>query len=147
MMLSENFSLAEMVRSQTAARKGISNVPGEQETENLRGLCSNILQPLRDHLGQPIRINSGFRCFELNAAIGGSNRSQHIEGKASDIDVPGMNPLAVAQTIIDLELPFDQLIHEFREWVHVSYDVERDRRAILTARLRDGRTEYVNGLA
>lgn len=146
MNLSPSFSLAEFTRSQTAARKGIDNTPNTAAIANMESLCVNVLQPLRDYLGKPIRINSGFRCFELNMAIGGSATSQHMEGKASDIDVPGVEPFEVAQIIIDLDLPFDQLIHEFREWVHLSYDPSRDRRAVLTAQLIDGRTQYTHGL-
>lgn len=146
MRLTEHFTLAEFTRSQVAARRGIDNTPDEQVFENLATLCELILEPLRVNLGIPIRINSGFRCPELNSAIGGSRFSQHMTGNASDIDVPGMEPIDVAQKIIDLGLPFDQLIHEFQSWVHVSYDPDRDRRAVLTARLIDGRTQYVNGL-
>lgn len=146
MKLSEHFSLAEFTRSQTAARKGIDNTPPRAVVDNLGNLVFEILEPLRIYLARPIRINSGFRCPELNGAIGGSKFSQHMTGDASDIDVPGMEPIAVAQIIIDMDLPFDQLIHEFREWVHVSYDPDRDRRKVLTARLIDGKTQYVTGL-
>lgn len=146
MRLTEHFSLAEFTRSQVAARRGIDNTPNEHVFENLATLCELILEPLRVDLGIPIRINSGFRCPELNSAIGGSRFSQHMTGNAGDIDVPGMEPIEVAQKIIDLGLPFDQLIHEFQSWVHVSYDSDRDRRAVLTARLIDGRTQYVTGL-
>lgn len=146
MRLSEHFSLAEFTRSQTAARRGIDNQPQRAVVDNLGELVFTILEPLRIYLARPIRINSGFRCPELNAAIGGSKFSQHMTGNASDIDVPGMEPIAVAQIIIDMDLPFDQLIHEFREWVHVSYDPTRGRNMILTARLVDGKTEYVTGL-
>lgn len=145
--LSKNFSLAEMVRSNTATRKEIDNTPNQVAENNLRDLCTKILQPLRDALGVPIRINSGYRSPLLNAEIGGSKHSQHMEGKAADIDVPGFTPLEVAQIIVDLDLPFDQVIHEFQTWVHVSYDAERDRRAQLTAQKVDGRTQYINGLA
>lgn len=146
MILTRNFSLFEFTRSQTAARLGINNTPNEVVIENLRNLCVEIMQPLRDEVG-PITINSGFRCPELNAAIRGSKFSQHMTGNASDIDVPGMKPIQVAQKCIDLGLQFDQLIHEFREWVHVSYDTERDRRAVLTATLVEGKTQYTNGLS
>ena len=147
MQLSENFTLTEMVFSQTAARLGIDNTPGPVEIENLRSLCLHILQPLRDSLGTPIRINSGYRCPALNRAIHGSHKSQHMTGAAADIDVPGKTPLAVATLIVELELPYDQVIHEFVSWVHVSYDPDNDRRAQLTAMLVDGRTQYINGLS
>ncbi len=146
MTLSENFALAEFIRSQVAARLGIDNSPNTAIIENIRGLVVEILQPLRIETGKPIRINSGYRCAALNAAIHGSLNSQHMTGNAADIDIPGMEPIEVAQTCIDLQLPFDQLIHEFRSWVHVSYDLERDRRAVLTAELVNGTTKYVHGL-
>ena len=147
MNLSSSFTLAEMTRSNTATRKEIDNTPPPASLENLRDLSTYILQPLRDHFGTPIRINSGYRCPELNAEIGGSKTSQHMEGRAADIDVPGKSPLEVAQAIVELDLPFDQVIHEFRAWVHVSYDPNRDRRAQLTAEKVSGRTQYTNGLA
>lgn len=146
MILTKNFSLAEFTRSQVASRLGIDNTPPLAVQNSLRDLAIHILQPLRDAVG-PIRINSGYRCPALNAAIHGSKFSQHMTGNASDIDVPGMEPIEVAQTCIDLGLPFDQLIHEFRSWVHVSYDTERARRAVLTAELVEGKTQYTNGLA
>ncbi len=139
--------MAEMVRSNTATRKEIDNTPNPVAEENLRNLCKFVLQPLRDHLGVPIRINSGYRCSELNEEIGGSKNSQHMEGRAADIDVPGYTPLEVANAIVELGLPFDQLIHEFRSWVHVSYDDDRDRRAQLTALKVNGKTQYINGLS
>lgn len=144
--LSENFTLDELTFSQTAARLGIDNTPNDVCIKNLESLCGNILQPLRTAIGSPIRINSGFRCAELNAAIRGSPSSQHMTGDAADIDVPGMTPLEVAEKCIALNLPYDQLIHEFKAWVHVSYDESRSRRAVLTAMLVDKKTKYVNGL-
>jgi len=145
--LSPNFSLEEMTRSNNATPKEIDNTPPPAAEENLRNLCTHILQPLREAIGTPIRINSGYRCPELNTEINGSKHSQHMEGKASDIDVPGMTPPEVAELIVELDLPFDQVICEFSSWVHVSYEPDRDRRAQRTAQKIDGRTQYINGLA
>ena len=92
MKLSKNFSLSEMTRSYTATKKGIENTPNDPQIENLRILCDNVLQPLRDALG-PITISSGFRSIKLNTAIGGSGTSQHcaLKGAASDIDLGSRN--------------------------------------------------------
>ena len=79
MKLSENFSLNELTKSQTATRRGISNQPSEEHLENLKALVENVLQPIRDSKGQPIRISSGYRSSRLNTAIGGSENSQHCK--------------------------------------------------------------------
>lgn len=137
MKLSKNFSLSEMVKSQTAARHDIINVPGRSELDNLKTLVKEVLQPVRDHFG-PVTINSGFRCLELNRKIGSSDRSQHTKGMAADLEVPGVDNKAVAEWIRD-NLDFDQLILEFyydndpsSGWVHVSFNPEGNRNQCLT---------------
>ena len=124
MKLTANFALHEFLRSQTAARHGISMDPPIEVIDNLRRLCVDILQPLRENLGVPISISSGFRPKELNDLIGGSTTSAHMDGRAADLIVEGIRPLYVAQSIETLELHYDQLIHEFREWVHVGISPE-----------------------
>jgi len=110
MKLSENFSLQELLKSQTAERKGISNKPDDPaHITNLQTLCEKVLQPVRDHYGSPVIINSGFRCKKLNKAIGSSSKSQHTRGEAADIEVPGVSNKHLAEYIKD-NLPFDQLI-------------------------------------
>jgi len=108
--------------------------PSQAVIENLRKLAVNILQPLRNHLKKPIRVTSGFRCRRLNSMIGGARKSQHIEGKAADIEVDGMTNQELMKIIIDLKLPFDQLINEFEPdgWIHISFDDKRNRKQILT---------------
>lgn len=120
MKLSENFSLHEFVRSETAARLGIDNTPPQEVIDNLAMLAQEMLQPLRQSLRASIHITSGYRCPELNGRVNGSTRSQHLHGLAADFVVTGMRPLQVCQAIVDLKLPFDQVIHEFGEWTHVS---------------------------
>lgn len=137
MKLSENFSLNELLRSDTANRLNITEqyTPSQAVIENLRKLCINILQPLRNHLGVPIRITSGFRCKRTNKAVGSkSQKSQHIEGKAADIEVDNMNNQELMKVIIYLKLPFDQLINEYEPngWIHISFDEKRNRKQILT---------------
>lgn len=119
--LSTNFYLDEFTRSQTAARHGIdmSVSLGGVVYINLRRLCHRVLQPLRRALG-PVHVTSGYRPAKLNRLIGGSATSQHLTGQAADIVVTGCSPLEVAQWLRDNVKGYDQLIHEFGEWVHVS---------------------------
>ncbi len=135
MKLTNNFSLQELLKSQTALRKGIDNKPADPSViTNLQVLCEKVLQPVRDHFGKPVVINSGYRSPKLNKAIGGSNKSQHTKGEAADIEIPGLSNKELAEYIED-NLPFDQLILEFYNgvdpnsgWVHVSYVNDSDNR-------------------
>jgi zinc D-Ala-D-Ala carboxypeptidase len=127
MRLSENFTLRELTKSQTAERKGIPNEPSKEEIENLRALCKNVLQPVRDNYRVPITPSSGYRSPSLNTAIGSRCTSQHVTGQAVDFEVPGVNNKVLAHWIMD-KLVFDQLILEYYKegepesgWVHVSY--------------------------
>ena len=124
MKLTDNFALHEFLRSQTAARHGISMDPPIEVVDNLRRLCVDILQPLREHIGVSITISSGYRPPELNHQIGGSTTSAHLDGRAADIIIDSLSPLQVAQTIQSMELPYDQVIHEFGQWVHVGISPE-----------------------
>ncbi len=119
MKLSPHFQLVEMERSQTAARKGIDNGAPPEVVKNLRRLCAILLEPIREELG-PMQISSGYRCPALNKAVGGSARSQHVYGLAADFNVPGKKPLQICRAITRLDVPYDQLIHEFQSWVHIS---------------------------
>lgn len=143
--LSENFWLNEFIRSQSATRAGIDNIPAEPEYYNLLYLCKYVLQPMRDHFG-PLFISSGYRSPELNKLIGGSKTSQHMKGQAADIDSPTRNKEYF--DYIRGNLPFDQLIWEFGtddlpNWVHVSYDVSKNRGMILKAFRDDSGVHYV----
>jgi len=140
MKLSENFSLQELIKSQTALRKGINNKPASPDiVVNLQTLCEKVLQPVRDHFGKPVTVNSGYRCPKLNKAIGSSSKSQHTKGLAADIEIPGVSNKELAE-YIESNLPFDQLILEFYNgvdpssgWVHVSYvDDTSNRKQTLT---------------
>lgn len=117
MKLTKNFTLEEMVHSDTAKRLCIPNNPNEEVKEALLALCENVLQPLRDKLGKPIGINSGYRSKRLNMAVGGSETSQHCKGEAVDLrgDIKKM-----FEILINTSLPFDQIIWE-NTWVHVSH--------------------------
>jgi hypothetical protein len=146
MKLSPHFSLAELVKSQSASRHGISNNPGEVETQALKDICEDILEPLRSDMGFPIFISSGFRSTTLNRKIGGSTTSQHCKGEAVDIDNDGKNA-EIFHWILE-NADFDQLIWEFGnasepDWVHVSYVKGRKNRGqILRAKRVNGKTVY-----
>ena len=139
--LSANFSLRELVVSQTAVRCGIPNVPSPVHIENLSALCAQVLQPARDAFG-PILVTSGYRSPRLNRKIRGAERSQHCLGQAADIIPANGEVAALFNLIASLpELPFDQLIYEFGVWVHVSHSA-RPRRQRLRADRVDRRVVY-----
>jgi uncharacterized protein YcbK (DUF882 family) len=112
MNLSPNFSLHELTKSETALRLDLDNTPDEQATENLRLLCEKVLQPVRDHYGKGVKVNSGFRAPAVNQATGGSKSSDHCLGRAADIEIPGVANADLAQWIMD-NLEYTQLILEF----------------------------------
>jgi hypothetical protein len=141
--LTENFSLEELVQSEYAVRHGIKNTPTNAVVESLRQLATHILQPLRDRLGQPIGVTSGYRSVAVNSAIGGAAGSQHIKGEAADINCPAIGQQELFRKIRESGLPFDQLIDEFGSWVHVSYSTRHpSRRDVLKARKVNGVTKY-----
>ena len=149
--LSQNFTIQEYIKSQTALRQGIDNTPTEEHMGNATALFRNVVQKFRDHFGVTV-INSGYRGEALNKAVGGSSTSQHCKGEAVDIECPGTSNYDVAKWIED-NLDFDQLILEFitlgipdSGWVHVSYKSEGNRKQSLTAMKEDGKTVYKPGL-
>jgi hypothetical protein len=152
MKLSANFSVSELTRSQTATRKGIDNSPNEEQLASLQALCENVLQPIREHFGKPVRISSGLRVPELNSAIGGSTTSDHCKGMAADIEIPGVDNKELAEWI-GANLEFRQLILEFYTagdpesgWVHVSYNKDDNKQQVMTATKQGGKTVYLSGL-
>jgi zinc D-Ala-D-Ala carboxypeptidase len=152
MKLTQNFSLSELTRSQTATRRGIDNQPNDEQLANLVALCECVLQPIRDHFGTSVRISSGLRVPELNAAIGGSTTSDHCKGMAADIEVPPIDNLELARWVEGSGLAFRQLILEYYDgtpdsgWIHVSYDPSDNKRQVLTATKQGGKTVYLPGL-
>ena len=150
MKLSNNFSLAEMTKSQTATRKGIDNKPSTEHIENLIHLAETVLQPVREHFGKPVAISSGYRSPELCEAIGSSAKSQHAKGEAADFEIQGVDNMQLA-TWISKNTIFDQLILEFYEpgdpnsgWVHCSAVKAGPRKQVLKASKVEGRTKYEN---
>jgi hypothetical protein len=150
--LTQNFSLAELVKSETALRKGLDNTPTPEVVANLQKLADNVLQPVRNHYGKSVKINSGYRAPEVNASVGGSKTSDHCKGQAADIEITGVANGDLAQWIVD-NLKFTQVILEFYTkgipdsgWVHVSYDPANLKCQALTAVKQDGKTVYLPGL-
>jgi len=152
MKLSEHLDLSEVTRSESAKRKGISNMPTEAHIANFKLLAEMIFEPIRNHFRCPIIISSGYRSKELNAAIGGSLTSQHCQGEAIDIDMDGTPNGVTNRMVFDYikdNLEFDQLIYEFGDkenpdWVHVSYESSgKQRKQILKAVRNNGKTSYL----
>ena len=147
MQLSRNFSLQELIKSDTAIRKGIDNNPNSDQIEKLKLLCENILQPVRDHFGR-VKVTSGYRSPELCVAIGSSVNSQHAKAEAADFECPGIDNAELADWI-QKELSYDQLILEYYTpgepnsgWIHCSWIAEQPRASFLHAYREDGRTKY-----
>lgn len=146
MQLSKNLSLAEVVRSESAKRRGINNMPTAEHLENLKELALNIFQPIRDHFKVPIHISSGYRSRVLNNAVNGAAKSQHCLGQAIDIDVDGTS--ITNKQVFDFikdNLEFDQLINEFDySWVHVSFKKGSNKKQVLNAKRNGIKTYYTN---
>ncbi len=140
--LSPHFRLQEFLRSQTASRNGIDMTPPQDVVRALKRLCTHVLEPLREEIGRPIVISSGYRPPALNRLIGGATNSQHTKGEAADILVPGYSPLSIWNHVRSSKLPYDQVIEEFGQWTHVSHKYGTCRRASLVATRRDGRVMY-----
>ncbi|MCR9066508.1 MAG: D-Ala-D-Ala carboxypeptidase family metallohydrolase [Cytophagales bacterium] len=130
--LSKNFTLFELLSSPTAHRQKIFEqfTPSENVKDNLLALVTNVLQPLRDYLGKPIVVTSGYRCPRVNSAVGGARTSQHIKGQAADIKVPGMSTLDVCKAVKAAGIEFDQMIEEYGSWVHISFNKRGNRNQI-----------------
>ena len=150
--LTRNFSLAELTKSETALRFDMENTPGAAEIANLTELAGKVLQPIRDHFGKGVKVNSGFRHPEVDAKVGGSKTSDHCKGQAADIEIPGVPNAELAEWIKD-NLEFRQLILEFYTpgipdsgWVHVSYVAGDNKKQVMTATKQNGKTVYLPGL-
>lgn len=134
-----------MLRSQTATRFDFTEQfePGPVIIDNLRILCEQVLQPLRDSMGRAVFVNSGYRCHRLNQAVGGSQNSQHLIGQAADIETSHLTIEQLYQRIKNSSLPFDQLIQEFGYWVHISFNPAGGRKQCFRAIRENGRVKYL----
>jgi zinc D-Ala-D-Ala carboxypeptidase len=149
MKLSTHLTMAEMIRSETAKRKGIINTPKPEHLDNMKVLAKKIFEPIRNHFKTAIYISSGYRSEALNKAIKGSKSSQHSLGQAIDIDMDGSGTISNRDVFyyIKENLEFDQLIWEFGDnynpdWVHVSYAEGKNRKEVLVAYKMLGMTRY-----
>ena len=149
--ISKHISYKEATRSITALRLGIDNTPFEYELGNMKAVAENIFEPLRKWVGGAIKVTSFFRSTRLNQAVGGSESSQHCQGRAIDIDdVYGHKTNAEMFEYIKNNLDFDTIIWEFGtddnpDWIHVSYvSNERNRGRVLKAIKENGKTKYLN---
>ena len=147
MKLTRNFSLSELIKSDTAIRLGIDNNPNADQIEKLKALCENILQPVRDHFGR-VTVTSCFRSPELCVKIGSSLNSQHTKAEAVDFECMGTDNAELADWI-NQNLDYDQLILEFYTpgepnsgWIHCSYTPDQPRKQFLHAYKSEGKTKY-----
>ena len=147
MRLSKNFTLPEIIHSNTAKRLGINNAPNKEHLKSMQVLVRDLIQPMRDVLG-PIRISSGYRNPELNRAIGGSSKSQHCKGEALDLQYWSKGKMCnkeIYDWVIKSGIEFDQMINEFDySWIHISLKSNgKNRKQILEAyKDSDGDTAY-----
>ena len=148
MNLSENFTLQELIYSDTAIRMGIDNKPNDETIENLKILCENILEPVRANFKAPVVVSSGYRSEAVCLAVGSSSKSQHIKGQAVDFEIFGIPNKEVADWIVN-NLNYDQCILEFWNekepnsgWVHCSYNNDGNRKQYLNAQKLNGRIVY-----
>lgn len=130
------FTIGELTESATARRYNIKNVPGITELNNLISLVENLLDPLREFLGKPIFVSSGYRCKALNSKVGGSKTSQHMKGQAADIYLKGLSNIVIAKVLVVSDLQWDQCIIEKEtlqnpQWIHLSYKTSGNRNQIL----------------
>lgn len=153
MKLSNNFTLSEFTKSQTASRRGLNNEPTPDIIKALQTLAENVLQPVRDHYGRGVNVSSGYRSPEVNAAVGGSRTSDHCKGFAADIEIVGVANKELALYIRD-NMEYTQLILEgYIEgvpdsgWVHVSYDPSNLKKQVMTAKFVNGKAIYSIGIA
>lgn len=151
MKISEHLDLSELIRSESAKRRGIANMPTEAHIANLKLLAEKVFEPIRNNFRCPIHISSGYRSAELNKAVGGATTSQHSSGEAIDIDMDGSPNGVTNKMVFDYikkYLEFDQLIWEFGsaenpDWVHVSYEsTGKQRKQVLKAYKENGKTHY-----
>ena len=126
-----NFTLSELINSDTAVKNNINNMPDIHSLDNMLELIVNCLQPLRNKLGKPMIITSGFRNPQINKLVGGVSTSQHTKGQAVDFIVDGMTPAAIVDFIKSSGIEYDQCINEYDNWVHISYNKTNNRKEIL----------------
>jgi zinc D-Ala-D-Ala carboxypeptidase len=148
MNLSENFTLQELIYSDTAIRRGIDNKPNDETVENLKILCENILEPIREYFKAPVIVSSGYRSAAVCEAVGSSSKSQHTKGQAADFEIFGIPNKEVSDWIVN-NIDYDQCILEFWNekepnsgWVHCSFNSAGNRKQYLKASKENGKVVY-----
>ena len=126
-----NFKMSELIYSDTAVRKNINNMPDINSMDCMLDLIYYCLQPIRDKLGKPMVISSGYRNSEVNKLVGGVATSQHTKGQAVDFTVAGMSVAQVVEFIKKSGIEYDQLINEYNKWVHISFVKGKNRKQVL----------------
>ena len=126
-----NFTISELVKSDTAEQNGLNNIPDINSLDNLLELIFYVLQPLRDKLGKPIIITSGFRSVKVNNLVNGVDNSEHLYGQAADFVVNGMTPKQVVEFVKKSGIEFNQCINEYDQWTHISFNKGHNRMQIL----------------
>lgn len=127
-MTNLNFKLSELIHSDKANQYNINNMPDINSLDNLLDLIHFCLQPVRDKIGKPMIITSGFRCPEVNKLVGGKTNSQHLKGQAADFIIKGMTPQQIIFKIATMGIEYDQLINEYDKWVHISFNKGKNRK-------------------
>lgn len=130
--ISKHITFNEATKSPTAIRNGIKNEPNAQELSNMKLVAEKCFEPLREWYGKPIKVNSFFRCDKLNTLVKGSKTSQHVEGKAIDMDAGSKQENKKIFEWCKANLVFDQIINEYDySWIHISYNASKNRNQIL----------------
>ncbi|MEM6986165.1 MAG: D-Ala-D-Ala carboxypeptidase family metallohydrolase [Pseudomonadota bacterium] len=148
MQLSRHFSLEEFEFSQLAVRRGFDNRVPDIKLTNLRHLVHSLLQPLRDILGVPVEIRSGYRCPRLNREMAGSRNSAHLHGLAADLWVVNLSVFELTESVASSELPFDIVMNEFGNWTHVQAarpGCEPQRKVMTAYKLGNNHTRLADG--
>ena len=128
-----NFTMSELLHSDIAEKYNISNIPDKKALDNMLLLIVNCLQPLREYIGKPMIISSGFRSPRLNGhpLINGAQNSEHLTGCAADFTIKGLTPKQIVELVIKSGVPFRQCINEHNIWVHICYNKDDNRKQVL----------------
>ena len=125
--LSKNFKISQLIFSPTATRLGLDNLPTKDIVANLNALTEFVLEPLYSIFGIHMTVSSGYRCIELNRALGSNDTSQHVKGQAVDLIFPHLLIADVITGIKNSKIAYDQLICEYSQWIHISFDRKKDK--------------------
>lgn len=125
------FSISELITSDTAARHNINNMPDIRSLDYMLELIYYVLQPLREIIKKPMKITSGFRNSQVNRLVKGKNNSQHLTGQAADFVIEGMSPTQVIEIVKKSGIEFDQVINEYNQWTHISFNKGKNRKQVL----------------